>query len=139
MLEILAITFPIYVAILIGFIATRMDVFTKAEMRVFGTFVMKFALPALVFKALAQRPIGEILNGSYMLAYATGSLAIIGLGYGVSRRLAHQNPTNSTVYVMGIACSARASSSGSTRTFSTIILSASATPATGAKVSNRIG
>jgi predicted permease len=105
MLDILAITFPIYVAILIGYLATRINVFTKADMRVFGTFVIKFALPALVFKALAQRPIGEILNGSYMLAYAAGSLAVIGLGYGVSRRLAHQTPTASAVYVMGISCS----------------------------------
>jgi malonate transporter len=105
MLDILAITFPIYVAILVGFMATRMGVFTKAEMRVLGAFVVKFALPALVFKALAQRPLGEILNGSYMLAYAAGSLAMIGLGYGMSRRLAHQSPTARPVYAMGISCS----------------------------------
>jgi hypothetical protein len=105
MLDILSITFPIYAVILIGFMATRMGLFTKSDMRIFGTFVIKFALPALVFKALAQRPLGEILNGSYMLAYAAGALAVIGIGYFVSRRLAHQSPTTSTVYVMGISCS----------------------------------
>jgi malonate transporter len=105
MLDILSITFPIYAVILFGFVATRMGVFAKADMRVFGTFVIRFALPALVFKALALRPLGEILNVGYMLAYAAGSLAMVGIGYFVSRRLAHQGPTTSTVYVMGISCS----------------------------------
>src|SRR4051794_39697782 len=97
MLDILAITFPIYAIILIGFVATHMGVFTKSDMRVFGTFVIKFALPALVFRALVQRPLGEILNGGYLLAYAGGSLALVALGYGVSRSIAHQGPTASTV------------------------------------------
>jgi len=49
-------------------------------MRVFGQFVIKLALPALLFSALAKRNINEILNGSYVLAYLGGTLALIGLG-----------------------------------------------------------
>jgi malonate transporter len=105
MLEILAITCPIYIAILIGFVATQRGVFDKAAMRVFGTFVVKLALPALLFRALAQRQVGEILNGSYVLAYASASLAVVGVGYVWCRRLAELGKTTSAFYVMGMSCS----------------------------------
>jgi hypothetical protein len=77
MLHILAITGPIYLVIALGYLAGRFGVFSKADMRVLGTYVVKFALPALVFTALSQRPVGEILNARYMLDYAAGSLCIM--------------------------------------------------------------
>ncbi len=78
MLAILAITGPIYFAITLGYLATRMGWFAKADMRVFGKFVVNLALPALLFNALARCNVGEILNASYVLAYLTGTLAVIG-------------------------------------------------------------
>jgi len=105
MLDVLSITGPIYIVILLGFATTRIGVFAKADMRVFGKFVINLALPALLFHALAQRRIGEIFNASYLLAYLTGSLAVIGLGLFWCRRLAGLSPTTSTVYVMGMAAS----------------------------------
>jgi predicted permease len=81
MLQTLAITGPIYLVIALGFLAVRLSVFTKADMRVLGTYVVRFALPALVFTALSQRPVGEILNGRYVLDYAFGSLCVMGLAF----------------------------------------------------------
>lgn len=46
-------------------------------MRVLGTCVGRFALPALVFTALSRRPVGEILNGRYLINYAAGSLVVM--------------------------------------------------------------
>ena len=57
MLDILAITSPIYIIILLGYLFTYFGVFAKVEMRVFGKFVLNLALPALLFKTLAQRSI----------------------------------------------------------------------------------
>lgn len=105
MLDILSITGPIYAVILIGFLTTRRGVFSQAEMGVFGKFVIKLALPALVFNALSQRPIHDILNGSYLLAYLAGSLTVLGLGYVWCRCGAGLSPVTSTVYVMGMSCS----------------------------------
>jgi predicted permease len=105
MLDILSITSPIYLAILIGFLATRRGVFDKAAMRALGAFVVKLALPALVFKSLAQRQFTEILNVTYLLAYAAGSLAMLGAGYLSSRRLAGMDKSSSAVYAMGMSCS----------------------------------
>ena len=105
MLEILAITSPIFIIILIGFLMTRFGLFTKADMRTFGKFVVNLALPALLFNALAQRQLSEILNASYLLAYAVGSLTVVGLAFFWSRRVAGQDPQVSTFYAMGMSCS----------------------------------
>jgi hypothetical protein len=80
-------------------------VFSKADMRIFGKFIINVALPALLFRSLFQRQISEILNVSYLLAYLTGSLLVIGLGSLWFRRISGLNPTTSSIYVMGMACS----------------------------------
>lgn len=105
MLEILAITGPIYITIILGFATTRLGLFSPADMRVLGKFVINLALPALLFNALAQRPLAEILNGPYLLVYATGSLLAGGLGWLWARRVAGQDGTASAYYAMGMACS----------------------------------
>ncbi|MBN8443464.1 MAG: AEC family transporter [Thauera sp.] len=105
MLDILAITTPIYVLILLGYTLTRLGLFARADMRVLGKFVINLALPALLFRALAQRQLGEILNLTYLLGYLLGSLAMIGLGYAWFRRVAGQSATASAVGAMGVSCS----------------------------------
>jgi predicted permease len=105
MLDILAITGPIYITIALGFATTRLGLFSKSDMRVLGKFVVNLALPALLFNALAQRSLGEILNGRYLLVYAAGSLLALGLGWLWARRGAGQDGTTSAYYAMGTACS----------------------------------
>ncbi|MEX8518839.1 MAG: AEC family transporter [Leptothrix sp. (in: b-proteobacteria)] len=86
MLNILAITAPIYLLILLGFVAVRSGIFTRADMKVLGQFVLRFALPALLFKTLSQRSVADILNGRFLLAYAGGSLLVFALGWLWARR-----------------------------------------------------
>ncbi|MEQ1595603.1 MAG: AEC family transporter [Casimicrobium sp.] len=105
MLDILSITTPIYLIILIGYAMTRRGLFAKADMRVLGTFVMNLALPALLFKALSTRPIVEIFNMPYLLAYGFGSLLAIAVGYAWSRRVSGQDVTTSAISAMGMSCS----------------------------------
>lgn len=104
MLDVLSITGPIFIAILVGFAATRTGLFARSDMRVLGTFVYKVALPALLFNALSQRPLGEILNASYLAAYLGGSLAVLSAGYTASRRLAGASATASAIRAMGMTC-----------------------------------
>lgn len=105
MLDILAITTPIYLIIAIGYLMTRRGQFSKLDMRLFGKFVIQLALPALVFRAVASRPIGEILNIHYMLAYLCGSLAALLIGYSWARRRLGLSATTGTFHAMGMSCS----------------------------------
>ncbi len=105
MLDILAITGPIYFSIAVGFIATRLGLFARTDKQVFGRFVINIAVPTMLFKAMAERSIGEVLNPSYILAYLAGTLFLAGLGLFWWRRIARVSPTTSALYTMGITCS----------------------------------
>lgn len=102
--DVLAITGPIFLAGLLGFIATRVGLFAKADMRVLGKFVVNIALPALIFSALSQRPLGDVLDGGYLLAYLAGSLTLLGAGYAWGRRVAKLDPAGGSVVAMGMSC-----------------------------------
>ena len=104
MLDILAITGPIYLTIAIGYVLTRRGLFARADMRVLGQFVINLALPALLFNALAQRKLADILNGRYLLVYALGSLVAMGLGLLWARRVAGQHRTTAVFWAMGMSC-----------------------------------
>ena len=92
MLQTFAITGPIYVVIALGFAAGHL-VFSKPDMRVLGTYVVRFALPALVFTALSQRPMSEIMNGRYLVGYAVGSLVVMSRRCACERRCWSRNST----------------------------------------------
>ena len=105
MLDILGITGPIYIAIALGYAVTRAGLFSRADMRVLGKFVIHVALPAMLFNALSQRRIQEIVNGPYLLVYTLGSLLTLALGWAWARRGAGQDATTSVYYAMGMCCS----------------------------------
>ncbi len=104
MLDILAITGPIYLAIALGYAATRWGVFERADMRVFGKFTLYLALPALLFNALSQRSVAEILNGQYLLAYALSTLAVMGAALVWTRKVQQRSLSYSSMMVMGMTC-----------------------------------
>ena len=105
MLNILAITGPIYIVIAIGYFAGRTGLFSGPDMRVLGRFVVKFALPALLFTALSQRPIVDILNGRYLGAYAAGSLAVFLAATAVARFAQRKSTSQSALIGMGMSFS----------------------------------
>jgi len=105
MQSIFAITFPIFALIALGFAMVRGGVFAKAEMRVLGRLVINLALPALIFQALSERPLAEILNFGYLAAYALGSLAVLALAVGAAHFLRKKPLQVAAVHGMGTALS----------------------------------
>ena len=105
MADILAITGPIYIVIAIGYLSTRFGMFARADMRVFGKFVIQLALPALLFNALSQRSVAEVLNPVYLTAYTAGSLLVAALGIAWARLVARKSLSGSAIVAMGMTCS----------------------------------
>ena len=103
-LDILGITGPIYLAIALGYLCTRQGLFTKSDMQVFGKFTLNLALPALLFNALSQRRVGEILNAQYILAYTLGSLLVIVVALLWARKIKAYSPSYSAMMAMGMSC-----------------------------------
>ncbi len=103
--SVLAITGPIYLIVAAGFLCTRTGLFARADMRVFGKYVINLALPALLFNALSQRSVGEVLNPVFVVAYAGGSLVAMALGIFWARRVAGKSVSAGAIVGMGMACS----------------------------------
>lgn len=105
MLEILGITSPLFAAMGLGFIAVRLEFFSKADIRVLGRFVISVALPALLLKALSERSFADILNVTYLTGYGLGSLTALGFGVGIAYFVKKQSLQASAVVGMGMSLS----------------------------------
>lgn len=104
MLDILAITGPIYIVIALGYLSVRAGLFARADMRVLGQFVLYVALPALLFNALASRRVSEVLDARYMAVYAIGLLATAGAMWAWFRLVARQDALVAVSQTMGSCC-----------------------------------
>lgn len=103
MLAVLSITAPIFILIGLGFFSARIALVNRDQVRGMGTFVIYFALPSLVFKALAERSLSEVLNGPYLAAYAMASLSLFGIGLLLARRWRGLDLSSSAILAMGMA------------------------------------
>jgi len=105
MLQILAITTPIYLLIALGYGAGRLGWFAKPDTRVLGRYVSQIAVPALLFNALSSRPLREILNGPFLLAYGLASAAVLLGVYLVQTRWRGQQPALAAMQGLGMSSS----------------------------------
>jgi len=105
MLDILTITGPIYLCIAAGYASVRWNLFTKADMRVFGRFVIQIALPALLFNALASRPLVEVIHPGYLAAFTAGSLVLLLGALWHARSVQGKGLAESAYVAMGMTCS----------------------------------
>lgn len=103
MLDVLALTGPIFLVIAAGWLATRAGLFARADMRVFGKYVINLALPALLFNALSQRSVAEVLNPVFVAAYGIGALITMMLGIAWARRRG-KSLSGAAIVGMGMSC-----------------------------------
>ena len=97
MTDILGITGPIYILMALGYATTRWGVFARSDMRVLGRFVV-------MVNALSRRPVAEIFNASFLMAFAVGSLAVMAMGMVWARRVRRKSLSASAYVGMGMAC-----------------------------------
>ncbi|WP_419307511.1 AEC family transporter [Chromohalobacter israelensis] len=104
MFDILAITTPIFLIIGLGYLAVMLRLFSKEQVKGLGGFVINFALPALIFRALVQRPLDEIFNPVYLIAYGGGS-ALLFLGAWLFARQRGKPIGESSILALGLSTS----------------------------------
>ena len=103
MYAVLSVTTPIFIIVLIGYLATLKNVTSKADVRALGVFVINFALPALVFRALSERAFSEIFDADYLRTYGLASLAVFSLVFAVVRLRRGGKVTAAAI--QGLGCS----------------------------------
>lgn len=104
MLEVVTITGVVFTLIALGFLSVRLSWFSADDMSILGKYVVNFALPALIFRAISGRALGEIVDAGALGAYLIGSLALFIGGYLWGRRIFGLPPTAGTFQGMGVSC-----------------------------------
>lgn len=105
MTDVLLITVPIYLTILVGYLAVRTGRLAEGSVHALGAFAVNFALPAMVFTAVAGQELKETLSWTYMLAYLAGSLAVGSLALAVARGPGRNSTSGAACLAMGCASS----------------------------------
>lgn len=77
MFQLFLLTLPIFMLIATGFFAVRAGWVSESALPSLGSYVIKLALPALLFQSMASRPVEESLDFDYMRAYALGSVVLL--------------------------------------------------------------
>ena len=103
MLNILAITTPIFLIIGLGYFAVYSNIVPQNVARGMGAFVMNFALPCLLIRAMAQRDISEVIEPIFVLAYGGGSLVVFAIGYFYALKIAKKKQPNATLQGTGMS------------------------------------
>ncbi len=85
-LAVLAVVAPVFLIIAFGWLAARTAYVEAGVTAALGAFVLRVALPALVFTALTGAGPGRRLDRGYLLAYAAATLAVFALGLVLARR-----------------------------------------------------
>lgn len=84
--SVLQIVAPVFAIIGAGYAALRLGYLEAAALAGLSAFVLKVALPALVFNALAGAPLDQSMDLRYLVGFCVGSLAIFAAGYLWARR-----------------------------------------------------
>lgn len=77
MLDILRITFPFFALVLAGYVATRRRLLPLEAIGGLNTFVLYFALPAMLYRFGAGTPIAQLLDPSAFLVYLVCALVMV--------------------------------------------------------------
>lgn len=105
LLNVLTISGVIFALIAVGYLAVLRKIFSGADLRVLGQYVINFALPALIFRAVSGRDLSEVLNAGYLIAYLAASVGVFFLGYHLAKRGFGMTRIESAFLGMGMSCS----------------------------------
>lgn len=93
---------PIFAVIGIGWISVRAGYLDHGVVAPAAQVVMRIALPAMIFLALAGRPVGQSFDLAFLLAYGAASLTMLSLGYGGALALGLSR-SEGTVVALGVS------------------------------------
>lgn len=88
MLDILAITMPIYLIIGLGFSAVRWGYIPQTALGPLTLFLMRIGLPVLIFRTVATAGVDSVVNPALMIAIALAGLPMVLLGRATLTRAA---------------------------------------------------
>jgi predicted permease len=97
---ILSLTSPIFLLIGLGYAVVRFKYLGRDAIKTFAWFIINFALPAALFKALSSRSFSDILHFDYLLIFGLGSLLSFTLLFLIAKTR-NKNLTQCAIFGLG--------------------------------------
>lgn len=92
---------PILLLLLCGYVCVRYEVMSTVHIQALSNFVVKLALPALLFYALANKSVDEVWHPIYFIAYGGGSILLYILMFILCRYFFKESFSHSAVLAVG--------------------------------------
>ncbi len=99
----LDIIVPVFGVVAIGYAAARLGWLSKAGAEGLVAFVFNFAIPAMLFRAMATRAMPDPIDWGFLIAYFGGGYLVWGLGMVISRQGFRRHFDEASVAGMGAA------------------------------------
>jgi malonate transporter len=90
--EILLVVIPVFLVIGGGYLATRARVFSAAAVDGLMVFTQSFAIPCLLFRALADLDLGAVFDPRLLFSFYAGAVVAFALGVLGARKLFRHRP-----------------------------------------------
>src|SRR5690554_5687612 len=103
MTEILSITAPIFILIGLGYVCVMTQLISRKTTRGMGVFVITIALPALIVRGMANKPLAESMDGEFLIGYGAASLLLFTAGLVFYRRVLGANLASSSLAGLGMS------------------------------------
>lgn len=100
--DILAVILPVFLVVAAGFVAVWRGLFSDAAVDGLNTFSQKFAIPCLLFSAIATLDLGAQFDWRLLISFYTGSVTCFLVGL-TGARFAFKRPWTDAVAI-GFAC-----------------------------------
>ena len=100
-----AVILPIFMLLFLGYLSVKIHLITKEQIHALSAFIIKIALPALIFYALASKDLHEIWYPEYFVVYAGITITLFTLAYFIALKVFKNTATESSVLSMGASMS----------------------------------
>ncbi|MCC5963959.1 MAG: AEC family transporter [Rhodobacteraceae bacterium] len=94
---------PIFAVIALGWLIVRSGYLGADVVAPAGQIVVRVALPAVIFLALATTRVQDTFDPGFLLAYAVGSLAVMGICFGIARQALGLSLPVASVVALGVS------------------------------------
>ncbi len=92
MLQILATVLPVFLIVGAGWLAVRAGGFPPSAVDGLMSFAARFAVPVLLFAAMARLDLTQAFDGDLLASFYTGSIGCFALGIVLARRVWRRRP-----------------------------------------------
>ncbi|ENM5758025.1 AEC family transporter [Vibrio mimicus] len=92
---------PVFLVIGVGYVAFKREIIPHNGHKSLAAFVFNFGLPAAILSALSSKPLEQIWNTDYVIAYTLGSLLAFGLVAAIALLKLKKSPSHAVILGLG--------------------------------------